>query len=87
MFVFASEIYNEPWFILIAIIVLFALIGGISFLIYKLLNRNKKDEKPTEEEIAEETMSRYLEDVEDPKTEEEFKNYNEGKKDKENKNQ
>ena len=87
MFVFAGEIYNEPWFILIAIIVLFALIGGISFLIYKLLNRNKKDEKPTEEEIAEETMSRYLEDVEDPKTEEEFKNYNEGEKNKENKNQ
>ncbi len=78
---FLSE---NNWIILVAVIVLAVIIGGIALLIHKILNKNKVDEKPTEEQIASETMDRYLEDVNDDKTKEEFKKY-ENEKEKENK--
>ena len=69
---FLSE---NNWIILVAVIVLAVIIGGIALLIHKILNKNKVDEKPTEEQIASETMDRYLEDVNDDKTKEEFEKY------------
>ena len=78
---FLSE---NNWIILVAVIVLAVIIGGIALLIHKILNKNKVDEKPTEEQIASETMDRYLEDVYDYKTKEEFEKY-ENEKEKEDK--
>ncbi len=78
---FLSE---NNWIILVAVIVLAVIIGGIALLIHKILNKNKVDEKPTEEQIASETMDRYLEDVNDDKTKEEFEKY-ENEKEKEDK--
>lgn len=78
---FLSE---NNWIILVAVIVLAVIIGGIALLIHKILNKNKVDEKPTEEQIVSETMDRYLEDVNDDKTKEEFEKY-ENEKEKEDK--
>ncbi len=78
---FLSE---NNWIILVAVIGLAVIIGGVALLIHKILNKNKVDEKPTEEQIASETMDRYLEDVKDDKTKEEFEKY-ENEKEKEDK--
>ncbi len=71
---------ENNWIILVAVIVLAVIIGGISLLIHKALNKDKKEEKPTEEQIAKETMDYYLEEVEDDKTKEEFQKYEEENK-------
>ncbi len=56
---------NNPWVILVALVLVCAVIGGIAFLIHRILNKNHKEEKPSEEEIAKETMDRYLVDVDE----------------------
>lgn len=76
-----DDLMSNPVFIILIILVVAAIIGGLSFLLYKMLNKNKKEEKPSEDEIAEETMNRFLEDVEDPTTLKEFEKYSNKKSD------
>ncbi len=66
---------ENNWIILVAVIAAAVVIGGLALLIHKILNKDKKDEKPTEEEIANETMERYLEDVDSEETKKQFEEF------------
>lgn len=79
MYIYA-DLMSNPIIIILIILVIAAAIGGASFLLYKFLNKNKKDEKPTEDQIAQETMDRYLEDVDDPETLKEFEKFDDKSK-------
>lgn len=71
-----NNIMNQPWMIFILILVIFGVLALGIFLIRKfVINKNKQEEKPTEEEAASDTLNRYLEDVEDPETLKEFDEY------------
>ena len=80
-------INENNWAILLIIIVLAVCIGAIFYLIHRFINKNKKEEKPSDEQIAEETMDRYLVDVDDDTQQAEFDKYQKEheNKDKENK--
>lgn len=78
-----ASIINQPWFILILIIIIFGLIAAGVFLFRKYFLHKGKEEKPSDEEIAEEELNRYLVDVDDENQQKEFDNINE-KNDKDN---
>ena len=67
---------NHPWVWIFIILICAALIGAIAFLIHKILLRNSKEEKPSDEEIAEENLNSLLEPVEDEETKKEFEKFN-----------
>ena len=65
--IYASDMNGGLIFLIV--VLGFAAIGGISFLIYFLLKKSKpKEKKPDEKQAAEETLNMYLEDVKDPET-------------------
>ena len=66
---------ENNWAILLIIIVIAVCIGAIAYLIHRYINKNKKEEKPSDEEIAKETMDRFLVDVDDEKQKAEFDKY------------
>lgn len=70
---FLAKDLNDGWIILIVVLG-FACIGGLSFLIYYLLKKRRPQEKkPDEKQAAEETLKMYLEDVEDPEIIKQYK--------------
>lgn len=75
-----ASIVNEPWFILIILLIIFGAIALGVFLLRKfVLNRNKEEEKPNEKEIMEEELSNILVDIDenDEDTKKEFAKFNE----------
>jgi len=81
-----DNIFNNPGMILLFVVIGFAAIAGICFLIYKLMKRSKSQEKkPNEEEAAEQTLNMYLEDVDDENTKKEFEEYEKNKVDEDKK--
>lgn len=52
----------------IIIISIAAVIAIVSFIIYKILMPKLKDEKPTDDEILSEELTRILEPIDDPET-------------------
>ncbi len=79
-------INENNWAILLIIIVIAVCIGAIAYLIHRFINKNKKEEKPSDEQIAEETMDRYLVDVDDDTQKAEFDKYQKEHEDKYKKN-
>lgn len=79
-------INENNWAILLIIIVIAVCIGAIAYLIHRFINKNKKEEKPSDEQIAEETMDRYLVDVDDDTQQAEFDKYQKEHEDKYKKN-
>lgn len=79
-------INENNWAILLIIIVIAVCIGAIAYLIHRFINKNKKEEKPSDEQIAEETMDRYLVDVDDDTQQAEFDKYQKEYEDKEKEN-
>ncbi len=78
-----AEWFNEPWAILIFIIVIFGVLALGVFLLSKfVINKKDKEEKPDENTIAKENLSRYLEEVDNPETQKQFDEYNQENKDK-----
>jgi len=74
---------DNSWIWLVVIILAAAVVGGIAFLIHKVLNKNNPEVKPTEEEIAKENLDSILETVDDEETKKQFENFeNESKEDK-----
>ncbi len=70
--------------ILVGLLVLFAVIALIVFLLRKFLKIGKV-EKPSDEKIADENLSYYLQDVDDEETKKQFDKYaSEHKKELEN---
>ena len=53
---------SEPWFIVVMIIVFFGVLAGLTFLIHRLLNKQKikKGNPQTPEEIASEELKQVL---------------------------
>lgn len=80
--ILASNVFNNPFMIVLIIVLGFALIGGIAFLIHYLLKRQKpKEAKPDEKQAAAESLSMYLEDVDDPEIKKQFEEYHEKEED------
>ena len=63
--------------ILIIIICVTAIIALLAFIIYRFLRPKLKEEKPSEEEILQDEMSRVLEDVKDEETAKQISEYKE----------
>ena len=63
--------------ILIIIICVTAIIALLAFIIYRFLRPKLKEEKPSEEEILHDEMSRVLEDVKDEETAKQISEYKE----------
>lgn len=67
---------SQPIIIFLIILGAVAVIGIISFLIYKFIRfRLKENEKPTEEEILKEEMDRLLTPVEDEELNKKIQEY------------
>ena len=75
MIYYSNFISDNPWIWILIIIIGFGLIACIAFLIHKVLVKNNKDEKPTEEEIAQQNLDAILEPVEDEETKKEFEKF------------
>ena len=66
------------WLIFVIVIGVALAIGLIALLIYLYMRpKLKRDDKPTEEQIAQEEMNRLLQPVEDEETAREIENYKE----------
>lgn len=76
---------QNNWAYLLIVLAIAIVLGGIAFLIHRLTNKNKKESKPSEDQIAEETMDRFLVDVDDENQKAEFDKYEENKNEKEDK--
>lgn len=63
--------------ILIIIICVTAIIALLAFIIYRFLRPKLKEEKPSEEEILHDEMTRVLEDVKDEETAKQISEYKE----------
>ena len=57
-----ADFVSEPWFIIIMIVVFFGVLAGLTFVIYRLLNKQKikKGNPQTPEEIASEELNQVL---------------------------
>lgn len=64
---------NDGWVILLFVVAIALIIMGGTYLLYRFLNRNKKVEKPSDEQIAEENISRFVVDVIEESTDNEEK--------------
>lgn len=66
------------WLIFVIVIGVALAIGLVALLIYLYMRpKLKRDDKPTEEQIAAEEMNRLLQPVEDEETAREIENYKE----------
>ena len=63
--------------ILIVVISVTAIIALLAFIIYRFLRPKLKEEKPSEEEILQDEMSRVLEDVKDEEAAKQISEYKE----------
>lgn len=63
--------------ILLVVVGVTAVIAIVAFIIYRLLRPKLKEEKPSEEEILHDELSRVLQDVEDDQAAEEIAKYKE----------
>lgn len=80
--------YDNPGFIILFIVIGVIVIGTIAYLLYRFFFRNrapKIENRIDEEKIAEDELSRILEPIEDEKTLEAIKDYEEKQADKEKK--
>ncbi len=67
---------NQTWLVLVIIIAVIVVIAVIAFLIYLYLRpKLKTDDKPTEEQIADEEVKRVLQPIDDEKLASEIENY------------
>lgn len=80
--IFAS-IFSQPWFILVLLVVFFGIIALVVFLLRKKLKISKTEKPKDEHKVAEENLSHYLQDVDDPETQKQFEEYEKELKDKE----
>lgn len=67
----------ESVLILIVVISVTAVIALLAYIIYRFLRPKLKEEKPTEEEILKDEMSRVLQDVDDAEAAKQISSYKE----------
>lgn len=64
-------------YIFLIVFAVAGLVGLIAYILYRILRPRLKEEKPTEEQILHDEMSRVLQDVEDPEIAKQISNYKE----------
>ena len=67
----------HPIVILLIVLGVAAIIALVAYIIYRLLRPKLKEEKPSDEEILQDEMSRVLQDVDDPETAKQISDYKE----------
>lgn len=67
----------NPVIILLVVIGVLGVIALLAFIVYRVLRPRLKEEKPTEEEILKDEMSRVLQDVEDEEAAKQISEYKE----------
>lgn len=79
-----DSVFNSTGMYFLYIVLVFGAVCLLVFLIRKfVINKNKGDKKEIDEkQAASETLSRYLEDVEDPEAQKQFDEYNKQNEDK-----
>lgn len=83
--VFATNIFSQPWFILVLLIVFFGVIALLVFILRAKFKINKIEKPKDDKQVAKENLSHYLQDIDDPETQKEFDDYTK-KEQEENKN-
>lgn len=73
--ILASNLWSNPGIILLLLIVCFALVALLVFLLRKLINRKDKEEKPHQEQALQEDLDRYLEPIDDEDAKKQFDEY------------
>lgn len=79
-----DSVFNSTGMYFLYIVLVFGAVCLLVFLIRKfVINKNKGDKKEIDEkQAASETLSRYLEDVEDPEAQKQFDEYDKQNEDK-----
>lgn len=77
MKVFDSIFNSTGMYFLYIVLVFGAIVIAVILLKKFVFNKNKINEEVDEQKAADETLSRYLEDIDDPKAQKEFDEYNE----------
>ena len=70
-----TEWYNESWVILLLILGIFGLIAIGVFLLRKFVINKGENEEVDLDKAADENLNRMLEEVNDPETKEQFKEF------------
>ena len=65
----------EGLLILLIVIAVTAVIAIVAFIIYRILRPRLKEEKPSDEEILKDELSRVLQDVEDEQVAKQISDY------------
>jgi cytoskeletal protein RodZ len=81
--IFAS-ILNQPWFILVMLIVFFGVIALLVFILRSKFKISKTEKPKDDKQVAKENLSHYLQDVDDPETQKEFEEYEKKEQDDQN---
>jgi uncharacterized membrane protein YgaE (UPF0421/DUF939 family) len=79
--------YQQSRFYLVMLIAIFGILTLLIFIIRKIMLSRNHEDKPNDNDIAEENVNRYVQDIDDEKTKKEFEEYSkntvkEDKKDK-----
>jgi cytochrome c biogenesis protein ResB len=73
-----ADVYTQPWFIILMLVLFFGLVVIAIILIKKyVINRNVKKEPIDEDKVRKEELNRVLEPMTDEKSIEQMKNYEE----------
>jgi len=73
--VLANSFVSSPWFILVCLLCFFGIIALVVLILRNRLKMNKNDKPKDEKKIAEENLSHYLQDVDDPEAQKQFEEY------------
>lgn len=65
----------NPFLILVVILSIAGLIAIIAYAIHKIFSLKLKEEKPSEEQVVQENLDRYLQPVEDEETAKQISEY------------
>ncbi|MCQ2800669.1 MAG: hypothetical protein MJ216_01795 [Bacilli bacterium] len=61
--------------VFLVVVLAAAVVGLIAYILYRVLRPRLKDDKPSDEEILQDEMSRVLQDVEDEEVAKQISNY------------
>jgi capsule polysaccharide export protein KpsE/RkpR len=83
----ATDVFTQPWFIIIMVIVFFGLLGGGTYTLYRYLHRKSPTDTPANEtDVVEEQLSHILEPIDDEATKQAMDDFDKTQKEDEQKN-
>ncbi len=75
-----NEIWSQPWFIIVALLLFFGSIVLVVILVKRAINKNKPKPKIDEEEVRNEQLNRVLEPITDEETIKQMQQFDEASK-------